>query len=1292
MRELHFQHLRPLKKLRSLTALFLAITFLFSTQSLAFASELDNDTPTDSTEGISSSQDISFTENSEEIAGRQAFLDFFGPDGVNECLEQENDSNGASLSNDLKFSTGSPMTASDQQAVLTTSWETVGGGRINRKYLNGLVAFCYDEELAFPSGAVYQYASASDAKVSGQIAAIAQRFGKSGVDNAQWWSECQVAIWAVRAGCRSYDSATAFARSYCADRKINDPATVEDYAHIVGTLVTETADSRGTAYLYQADDPANQRILTYLAVWPDPAPSYPSPKYDTVSATEEATAVRRHSITLDRKTAEITGESLAGAVFTVYEDGKAVGTITTDALGQGSCQWQLTESASATVTKTYCSNYDKLDPETRKEISGYTNKNDALAAARNEALAAAKKQADALADQPRTVTVKETIVPVGFSLSENNASTDGPTSAAPWSATLIGDDSATFAAVNTPWSATLLIHKADGVTGETIPDNTVFALYEWNGSDYEISPYYEIVRGEDGIYTVTSAYEHGDPGRLYYTQQNQGKFALAEIQAPHGYYQDPDIWYFVITQDNQVFYGHNASPEQYEIHDDTKFANQPKPQPQYDTVTATEEATAVRRHSITLDRKTAEITGESLAGAVFTVYEDGKAVGTITTDALGQGSCQWQLTESASATVTKTYCSNYDKLDPETRKEISGYTNKNDALAAARNEALAAAKKQADALADQPRTVTVKETIVPVGFSLSENNASTDGPTSAAPWSATLIGDDSATFAAVNTPWSATLLIHKADGVTGETIPDNTVFALYEWNGSDYEISPYYEIVRGKDGIYTVTSVYEHGKPGRLYYTQQNQGKFALAEIQAPHGYVLDEDWFYFEITKDDHMIQAHNAQPHRYAISDDTKFLNQAVTGTIQIHKTGDYLTDAASPDPVDEPQILTTSSSPHPRSVFQYTSLPVANASFAIYAAEDILLPGGSHQIATYQGISLYKGTRITTITTDATGVACVEGLPLGTYVIGEVNAGNGDFLLDPATATVTLSYQDPHTQVVVEDSTHYHNQRQQISLSLIKQNPDQQPLSHAIFGLYAAEDIYGYVWDETTHILSATREPLILADTLIETVSTDESGQASFLSNLPCGMYYIRELTPPAGYLLSEEIYVIDASYTGQNGEAVLSFSHTFLNEPTELIIHKIHSETKTALAGAKLSLYRFLGIDETGHEEWALVARWTSGTTPKSLWALFPGQYRLVENQAPDGFYRADPLEFSILEGTPITTITLKNTPIPPQESELPSSPGAPTGDDSPLGPACLGLLGSIMVMIPLIVWSLRKKRR
>lgn len=111
-----------------------------------------------------------------------------------------------------------------------------------------------------------------------------------------------------------------------------------------------------------------------------------------------------------------------------------------------------------------------------------------------------------------------------------------------------------------PYKTQVLIKKVDEDTGEFIQADTTWTLYEWNerNNQYEVSPNYEIIRRDDGYYTVTtlhSDWEHYEEGYLYFedTQQdypesyhrysdrrfsNQGKFLIVESKAPAGYYGD----------------------------------------------------------------------------------------------------------------------------------------------------------------------------------------------------------------------------------------------------------------------------------------------------------------------------------------------------------------------------------------------------------------------------------------------------------------------------------------------------------------------------------------------------------------------------------------------------------------------------------------------------------------------------------------------------------------------------------------------------------------------------------
>ena len=80
----------------------------------------------------------------------------------------------------------------------------------------------------------------------------------------------------------------------------------------------------------------------------------------------------------------------------------------------------------------------------------------------------------------------------------------------------------------------------------------------------------------------------------------------------------------------------------------------------------------------------------------------------------------------------------------------------------------------------------------------------------------------------------------------------------------------------------------------------------------------------------------------------------------------------------------------------------------------------------------------------------------------------------------------------------------------------------LEGAVYGLFACEDIVhpdgksGVLYKKGTQITSLT---------------TDKNGQAS-VSNLYLGKYYLKELTPPVGYLLDQQEHEVDCAYEGAN----------------------------------------------------------------------------------------------------------------------------------------------------------------
>lgn len=96
---------------------------------------------------------------------------------------------------------------------------------------------------------------------------------------------------------------------------------------------------------------------------------------------------------------------------------------------------------------------------------------------------------------------------------------------------------------NYPWYSTVVWEKRDALTGGLVDADTEFEIQEWNPEkgQYEKSTYYQVVRRDDGKYTVhligDAFFEgwEGKQGVLYYHQANQGKYRIVELKAPASY-------------------------------------------------------------------------------------------------------------------------------------------------------------------------------------------------------------------------------------------------------------------------------------------------------------------------------------------------------------------------------------------------------------------------------------------------------------------------------------------------------------------------------------------------------------------------------------------------------------------------------------------------------------------------------------------------------------------------------------------------------------------------------------
>ena len=310
---------------------------------------------------------------------------------------------------------------------------------------------------------------------------------------------------------------------------------------------------------------------------------------------------------------------------------------------------------------------------------------------------------------------------------------------------------------------------------------------------------------------------------------------------------------------------------------------------------------------------------------------------------------------------------------------------------------------------------------------------------------------------------------------------------------------------------------------------------YTLREEFAPYGYLQAEE-IQFTIAETEEV---------QTVVMED-----EVPTGTIIINKDGEFLCDI---NLIREHWY---------DFIFDYFKKSLAGVTFEVYAAEDIVNPDGLDTIY-YE-----KDELVAEIVTNDKGIASIDNLPLGKYYLVETKTLEG-FVLNEEPIEADLSYVDQHTKVVYAgmDIT---NERQKVQVTVIKTDAETgDELEGAVFGLYAAEDI-----------VNADGKVVVAKDALVEKAVTGKDGKCVFTSDLPLGQYYVKEIEVPKGYVLSEDIFDLDASYQGDDVK-VIELEAEFENYPTKLEISKTDITGEHELKDATLSI---IDKDDNVVETW------------------------------------------------------------------------------------------------------------
>ena len=465
--------------------------------------------------------------------------------------------------------------------------------------------------------------------------------------------------------------------------------------------------------------------------------------------------------------------------------------------------------------------------------------------------------------------------------------------------------------------------------------------------------------------------------------------------------------------------------------------------------------------------------------------------------------------------------------------------------------------------------------------------------------------------------------IVKVDSETGKQIPyAGAGFQIYDPNDKLVTMTYTYPEVTTIDTFYTNSDGYLI-TPETLPY-----GKgYSVVEVQAPYGYILDSTPVYFDIT-------AENTSEENGVTIVKVEKKNTPQKGTITLEKTVDIFSNVTAvgggyTDENGNDVALTTIYQP------EYSVSGLSGAVFEIYADEDITTPDGT--------VRAKKDELVATLKTNTKGTATSKQIHLGKYRVVEKTAPYG-FVLNKTVNHIELTYSGQNEKVT-NTSTSFTNDRQKVVIDLTKILEQDEKFNignndeilNVSFGLYADED------------LKASNGTVIPENGLIEIVTCDEKGKATFKTDLPIGKYYVKEISTDNHYILSDRKYPVVFEYAGQDTASV----HISVNDGEPIINSiiygtikglKIDRETGEKITGALFGLF---SNNETEFTEETAIFTAESNEEGIFTFENVPyGEYIVCELKPATGYLpNGESYPMTISENKEVVEINVLNDKIP-----------------------------------------------
>lgn len=427
------------------------------------------------------------------------------------------------------------------------------------------------------------------------------------------------------------------------------------------------------------------------------------------------------------------------------------------------------------------------------------------------------------------------------------------------------------------------------------------------------------------------------------------------------------------------------------------------------------------------------------------------------------------------------------------------------------------------------------------------------------------------------------LQIVKTDAENNKTVQlAGAEFAV--WDCDENKWVEFFDTTEDEDIITLRTN-----DKGELFTPQElYAGEYIVYEITAPEGYALNEEWaapierdengtpirdengaYIIDESKLDETGKHINVDKQALGVAEDAEYPgldagdliyrvempNEPVKGQVYVEKTGPMLTNVTQ---------KTTEYGEVVQPLYEEKGLE--GITYYIYAAEEINSADGTEH-------HYDMDEKVGEMTTDKNGLAVSPELYIGKYYLREVDSVNNQVLLSEEKIPFEIKYKDQFTKVVEVDLEE-ENVNKQVELKFDKEfqeapegeeqeyryilkdeNGNEKPV-YAVFGIYTNHDITDYKGNV-----------LIQKDQLMDVVTVNKGEQVDVKLDLPEGDYYYKELYVTEPYVIDQDRYDFNITYTEENLPVLDVKGKTVTNYPevSDIVLLKLSTATVAPASG-------------------------------------------------------------------------------------------------------------------------------